>query len=113
MIGGHFVLVCQYNTKHLLYSKKYWCLGESRTTCEIIIDTDGFIKKELKGRIEIHDAQKRGIFVVMKDLRFTDAGHYWVGIDKIDADIMSLISITVSEGRRPLHYFAFAAHSGS
>ncbi|KAJ8265415.1 hypothetical protein COCON_G00145140 [Conger conger] len=97
VIGGSFILVCSYNTKQFLFSKKYWCLGESRSTCEIIKDTEGYVKKELKGRIEMHDLQKRGLVVMMKDLQFADTGHYWVGIDKIYADIMCPISITVSE----------------
>ncbi|XP_035239329.1 uncharacterized protein LOC118208596 [Anguilla anguilla] len=96
-IGGSFTLVCNYETKPFLFSKKYWCLGESRSTCEILMDTDGFTKRELKGRIQIHDARKNGLFVVMTDLRLADTGHYWVGIDKIYADLMSPISITVSE----------------
>ncbi|KAJ8372661.1 hypothetical protein AAFF_G00280330 [Aldrovandia affinis] len=96
-IGGSFTLTCQYDTGPFLFSQKYWCLGESRNTCEILTDTDGFTKEGLKGRIVIHDAHRRGLFVIMRDLQFADTGKYWVGINKMYADVMTKISITVSE----------------
>ncbi|KAG7472094.1 hypothetical protein MATL_G00104970 [Megalops atlanticus] len=96
-IGGSFTLVCQYDTNQYLFAKKYWCLGPSRSTCEILTDTDGFTKADVRGRIRIQDAYRRGLFIVMMDLRFADAGVYWVGIDKIYADIMTQISVKVTE----------------
>lgn len=44
------------------------------------------------------DAGRRGLFVKVRELRFDDAGVYWVGIDKIYADIMTWIKVVVTEG---------------
>ncbi|KAJ8257413.1 hypothetical protein GJAV_G00185330 [Gymnothorax javanicus] len=96
-VGSNFRLHCQYDTRRTRFSKKYWCLGEFRSSCSILMDTDGFTKRELKGRFVILDGYKRGLSVVMKDLKFSDTGYYWVGIDKMNADIMLRVSITVIE----------------
>uniref|UniRef100_A0A4W6FKE7 Immunoglobulin V-set domain-containing protein n=1 Tax=Lates calcarifer TaxID=8187 RepID=A0A4W6FKE7_LATCA len=77
-IGGEFVLVCKYDTNRYLFSKKYWCRGESRNTCEILI------------------AGRRGLFVKVTSLQFDDTGAYWVGIDKIYADIMTSVNVTTA-----------------
>ncbi|KAI1892692.1 hypothetical protein AGOR_G00136170 [Albula goreensis] len=45
----------------------------------------------------MQDALRRGLFVIMTDLQLADTAQYWVGIDKVYADIMTSISVTVSE----------------
>ncbi|KAI3357747.1 hypothetical protein L3Q82_016152 [Scortum barcoo] len=94
-IGGKFVLVCTYETKGFLYNKKYWCRGDSRNTCEILVDSDGVTKNTR--RAQIMDNGRRGLFVIVSDLQFDDAGVYWVGIDKIYADIMTKINVVITE----------------
>ncbi|KAI4896714.1 hypothetical protein NFI96_032880 [Prochilodus magdalenae] len=95
-VGETFNVACTYNSQYR-FSKKYWCLGESRGTCEILMDTDGFTKAELKNRAWITDAVYRGLHVLMTGLQLRDSGVYWVGIDKIYSDIMFKIHVEVKE----------------
>lgn len=97
-IGGEFILTCKYDTNRFLYNKKYWCQGETRDTCEILVDSEGRTRSRKTHRSRIVDARQRGLFVKVRDLRFDDAGMYWVGIDKIYADIMTSIKVVVTEG---------------
>eukprot|EP00066_Takifugu_rubripes_P011827 XP_011601093.1 PREDICTED: uncharacterized protein LOC105416302 [Takifugu rubripes] len=95
-IGGEFVIFCKYNTNNFLYSKKYWCQGESRLTCEILVDSD-FPARSKTGRAYIGDLGRRGLFVKVTGLHLEDTGVYWVGIDKINADIMTQVKVVVTE----------------
>ncbi|XP_036447246.1 uncharacterized protein LOC118822352 [Colossoma macropomum] len=96
-VGRRFNVACTYNTNQFRFSKKYWCLGESRSSCEIVMDTDGFTKAELKNRAQIIDAVYRGLHILMTGLQLRDSGVYWAGIDKIYADIMFKIQVEVTE----------------
>ncbi|XP_071333345.1 uncharacterized protein [Trachinotus anak] len=94
-IGGEFILICNYDTNRFLYSKKYWCRGDSRTTCEILVDSEHTDKTRQRSRII--DTGRRGLFVKVTNLRFDDAGVYWVGVDKIYADIMTLVKVVITK----------------
>ncbi|KAG7221687.1 hypothetical protein INR49_000054, partial [Caranx melampygus] len=94
-IGGEFILICRYDTNPFLFSKKYWCRGDSRSTCEILVDSEHVPKTSQ--RFQILDARRRGLFVKGTNLQYDDSGRYWVGIDKIYADIMTLIDVSVTE----------------
>uniref|UniRef100_A0A665V1N6 Immunoglobulin V-set domain-containing protein n=1 Tax=Echeneis naucrates TaxID=173247 RepID=A0A665V1N6_ECHNA len=96
-VGGEFTLKCDYNTKSFLFSKKYWCRGPSGHTCVIVMDSEQVHKSS--DRTHILDTPRYGLFVKVTQLQFEDAGTYWVGIDKIYADIMTSVvkvNITVS-----------------
>lgn len=97
-IGGEFTLRCKYDTKHFLFSKKYWCRGESHSTCEVLVDSERRTQSRVTHRSHVVDARRRGLFVKVKDLQFDDSGVYWVGIDKIYADIMTSVKLVVTEG---------------
>ncbi|KAJ0036300.1 hypothetical protein NQD34_004977 [Periophthalmus magnuspinnatus] len=92
-VGGEFVLCCTYNTDNFLFSKKYWCRGSSHRTCEVLADSE----TKTRQRWTVADATRRGLFIKVTGLRFEDAGMYWVGIDKIYADVMTSIEIVVTE----------------
>lgn len=96
-IGGEFILICEYDTNTFRYSKKYWCRGDSRSTCEILVDSESVAKNTQ--RSHIIDAVRRGLFVKVTDLQFDDTGVYWVGIDKIYADIMTSVNVVITEGK--------------
>uniref|UniRef100_UPI003AAF5E25 uncharacterized protein isoform X1 n=1 Tax=Centroberyx gerrardi TaxID=166262 RepID=UPI003AAF5E25 len=96
-VGSEFTLVCSYDTKSFRYSKKYWCRGDSRSTCEILMDSEGIAKTESRHRSHIIDAGTRGLFVKITGLLIKDTGVYWVGIDKIYSDIMASIKVVVTE----------------
>lgn len=94
-VGGEFILFCSYNTNHFLFSKKYWCKGSARNSCQIVVDSEKKVKNGQKSIIV--DAHRRGLYVKVIGLRFEDAGTYWVGIDKVYADIMTSVEIVVTE----------------
>lgn len=104
-IGGEFVILCKYDTNLFLFSKKYWCQGESKFTCEILVDSDNHVRSKT-GRVYVVDLRKRGLFVKVTGLRFEDTGKYWVGIDKIHADIMTPIKVVISEGENKTSQFS-------
>uniref|UniRef100_A0A8C9VQZ5 Ig-like domain-containing protein n=1 Tax=Scleropages formosus TaxID=113540 RepID=A0A8C9VQZ5_SCLFO len=97
IVGGSLMVMCKYNTHRFILSKKYWCHGDSRSTCEILADTEGFTKANVRDHFQIRDLRQKGLFVLMANLRLDDSGVYWIGIDKIYADIMSRIQVRVSE----------------
>ncbi|KAK1898333.1 CMRF35-like molecule 5 [Dissostichus eleginoides] len=91
-LGSDFLLSCSYENQ--LLSNKYWCRGESRTTCEVLVDSEG---KTRSTRVHIVDVRRRGLFVRVVDLQKGDSGVYWVGIDRPYADIMTSVSVVVTE----------------
>ncbi|KAL7859359.1 hypothetical protein SRHO_G00145060 [Serrasalmus rhombeus] len=97
-VGGRFNVACTYNTNQFRFSKKYWCLGESRSSCDIVMDTDGFTKAELKSRAQITETY-RTFNILMTGLQVGDNGVYWAAIDKMYADIMFKIQVEVKEGK--------------
>lgn len=108
-IGGEFLISCKYDTSRFRYSKKYWCQGESKYTCEILVDSDNHIRSKT-GRVYLVDLGKRGLFVKVTGLEFEDAGQYWVGIDKPNADVMTLIKVVVTEGENKTSQFNILLH---
>lgn len=98
-VGGEFILRCEYDTARFWYSKKYWCQGDSRQTCEILVDTEVYGKTKTTRRSIIVDAGKTGLFVKVTGLQLDDSGVYWVGIDKIYADIMTSVKVVITEGK--------------
>lgn len=51
-------------------------------------------------RAQILDANRRGLFVKVTNLQIEDSDVYWIGIDKIYADIMVSVRVVVTEGKR-------------
>lgn len=82
-----------------MFSKKYWCRGESHSTCRVLVDSEGRTQSRVTHRSYVVDARRKGLFVKVKNLQFDDTGVYWVGIDKIYADIMTSVKVTVTEGK--------------
>ncbi|KAM9445661.1 uncharacterized protein Hap1MRO34_024417 [Clarias gariepinus] len=96
-IGKEINVFCTYNAKQFLYSKKYWCLGESRSTCEVMMDTDGFTTPRLRKKARIYEIRPRTFYIQMTGVQLEDTGIYWAAIDKIYADIMFMIKVVVTE----------------
>ncbi len=63
------------------------------------MDSEGGTKTTNTHRSHIIDLRRRGLYVRVTDLNFDDTGAYWVGIDKIYADIMTSIKVVVTEGK--------------
>lgn len=62
------------------------------------MDSEGRTRSRVTHRTLVVDARRKGLFVKVKNLQFDDTGVYWVGIDKIYADIMTCVSLVVTEG---------------
>ncbi|XP_041802301.1 polymeric immunoglobulin receptor-like isoform X2 [Chelmon rostratus] len=96
-VGGEFMLVCKYDTNTFRYNKKYWCQGDAKSSCAIVADSEGVTKTKNTHRSHVIDARRRGLFVKVTHLQFEDAGVYWVGIDKVYADIMTSVNVVITE----------------
>ncbi|XP_028265545.1 uncharacterized protein LOC114438415 [Parambassis ranga] len=95
-VGGEFILACQYDSSRYLYSKKYWCRGDSRNTCQILVHSEEIKRNTQRSHI-IERIGRRALFVRVTNLRLDDADVYWVGIDKIYADIMTSVKVVITE----------------
>ncbi|KAK2885548.1 hypothetical protein Q8A67_016385 [Cirrhinus molitorella] len=60
------------------------------------MDTDGYTHAAHRTRAQIIDSVSRGLIVNIRDLKLDDSGIYWVAIEKIYADIMTRIQVTVT-----------------
>ncbi|NWS77470.1 PIGR protein, partial [Crotophaga sulcirostris] len=78
-VGGSVPVKCHYDPKGS-YEKKYLCRWKE-ASCELLVDSDGFVHESYKGRIRIASRdQENGTYtVVMSHLREEDAGWYWCG----------------------------------
>lgn len=66
-----------------------------------MMDSDGRVNAA--HRSHIIDARRRGLYVKITDLQLDDTGLYWVGIDKIYADIMVSVNVVVTHGKKTAH----------
>ncbi|KAG9269077.1 hypothetical protein AMEX_G16055 [Astyanax mexicanus] len=98
-IGRTLNLACTFHANRYRFSRKYWCAGESRSTCEILMDTDGFTKAQLRSRARIAETGFKNFHIQITGLQLSDTGVYWVGIEKDYADIMVKIQLEVTEGK--------------
>ncbi|XP_041859178.1 uncharacterized protein LOC121651231 [Melanotaenia boesemani] len=96
-IGGEFIITCKYDTRSFLFSKKYWCRGTSRSTCEILVDSEGVARTEYTHRSRVLDARRGGAVVKVSNLQKDDSGVFWIGIDKIYADVMISFTVVITE----------------
>ncbi|NWW49035.1 PIGR protein, partial [Pedionomus torquatus] len=62
--------------------KRFWCkLG--RTSCALIADTDGYVRRNYKGRILITSQESSGAFkILINDLKNVDFGLYKCGMGR-------------------------------
>uniref|UniRef100_A0A8C6L6D2 Uncharacterized protein n=1 Tax=Nothobranchius furzeri TaxID=105023 RepID=A0A8C6L6D2_NOTFU len=102
-----------HESTRILDVKKYWCRGSSRRTCEVLLDSDGVTKGSYTHRSHIVDARRRGLFVKVTQLQAKDSGEYWIGIDKIYADIMTSVTLKVTKGKKTRYLGHFTNPSGA
>uniref|UniRef100_A0A8C3HPJ3 Ig-like domain-containing protein n=1 Tax=Chrysemys picta bellii TaxID=8478 RepID=A0A8C3HPJ3_CHRPI len=99
MEGTSTTITCSYDRGRYKFSRKYWCHGRSRSSCDILGDTDNFVKSEYNGRLLLLDNKRGDFLVTMHQLVEEDSGMYWCGIQKPYADIMTAVKLTVTEGK--------------
>ncbi|XP_077610231.1 CMRF35-like molecule 2 isoform X2 [Crocuta crocuta] len=79
-LGGSLSVQCQYEEDYRTY-KKYWCRGQSESTCDKIVETN---VEEKRGRVSIRDHPDSLTFIVtMENLTAEDTGSYWCRIQKV------------------------------
>ncbi|XP_029785097.1 CMRF35-like molecule 2 [Suricata suricatta] len=82
-LGGSLSVQCQYEKEYQGY-KKYWCRGQSESTCDKIVETNVEEKEEKSGRVSIRDhADSLTFTVTMENLTADDTGSYWCRIQNI------------------------------
>ncbi|KAH1171326.1 hypothetical protein KIL84_006944 [Mauremys mutica] len=82
-----------------MFNRKYWCRGGSRSSCDVLGDTENFVKSEYKERLSLLDNRRGYFLVTMHQLVEEDSGMYWCGIQRPYADIMTAVKLTVTEGQ--------------
>lgn len=98
-VGRDINVICRFDLNNFIFSKKYWCHGESRNTCEVLMDTDGFTTSRLKNKARIYQSSFQTFNILITGVQLEDTGIYWAGIDKLYADIMFRINVVVTEGK--------------
>lgn len=68
------------------------------------MDSDNLVRSKTD-RVLVTDLGQRGLIVKVTGLQFGDAGEYWVGIDKMYADVMTPIKVVVTEGENEAFQF--------
>ncbi|XP_035304058.1 CMRF35-like molecule 3 isoform X2 [Cricetulus griseus] len=91
---GSLTVRCRYDSRWK-DNKKYWCRGADLNACEILVKTNTS-EKLVKNRVSIRDDQIDLIFTVtMEDLRISDAGIYWCGIDRVGYDPSFKVNVNI------------------
>ncbi|XP_048467769.1 polymeric immunoglobulin receptor-like [Rhincodon typus] len=99
-VGQSVTIRCKYN-KYYRTSPKYWCKGDNREDCVILIETQGPRKTNSGGRIIIAVDDDAGeFFVTMERLTKNDQGLYWCGISRFLWDLLSPVELNVAEGTK-------------
>ncbi|CAO2646010.1 CMRF35-like molecule 5 [Lemmus lemmus] len=104
MVSGHeqgsLTVRCRYDSFWKNH-KKYWCRGADWNKCEILVQTDTSEKLVKKNRVSIRDNQRDFIFTVtMEELRLSDAGIYWCGIERIGYDHKFKVNVNIDPAQR-------------
>nr|XP_048308017.1 CMRF35-like molecule 1 isoform X2 [Myodes glareolus] len=98
MVSGHergsLTVRCRYHSKWKNYMK-YWCRGADWSACETLVKTDmeQLVKKD---RVSIRDDQTDFVVTVtMEELRISDAGVYWCGIERTGFDHKFKVNVNI------------------
>uniref|UniRef100_A0A8C3XRU3 Immunoglobulin domain-containing protein n=1 Tax=Chelydra serpentina TaxID=8475 RepID=A0A8C3XRU3_CHESE len=100
-LGGSVSVQCQYNERYQNY-KKYWCIGEKRLFCSIVVQTDSSEAEAAGDRVSIQDNHKQRTFTVtMESLTQSDQDVYWCGIKRsiFYGDNMFAVNVSVFPGK--------------
>uniref|UniRef100_A0A670KGW6 Ig-like domain-containing protein n=1 Tax=Podarcis muralis TaxID=64176 RepID=A0A670KGW6_PODMU len=96
--GRSTTITCFYDMEYR-FDNKYWCRGSSRTSCDILGETNKFVKWNYKSRLTLLDNRKGVFWVTMHQLTEDDSGTYWCGIERPFADIMTSVKLKVNKGK--------------
>ncbi|XP_035244972.1 CMRF35-like molecule 3 isoform X2 [Anguilla anguilla] len=93
--GESRTFCCRYD-KDYTHRDKYWCRGESFSSCRIVVTSLG----PQSGRTSLKD--RRGIrkfCVTIKDLKVQDSGAYWCAISAWGPDIHVAVALSIDAAR--------------
>ncbi|XP_075049860.1 uncharacterized protein LOC142110235 isoform X2 [Mixophyes fleayi] len=95
--GETLSVVCRYHTDYSTHSK-YWCKGEERQSCNVLITSDNS-QMVINGRFSIVDNQESHTFTVTTSgMRPKDSDTYQCGIYRFFSDTMFPVKVTVLPG---------------
>ncbi|CAI5671756.1 unnamed protein product [Oreochromis niloticus] len=95
--GGSLTVQCRYGS-HYADHVKYWCHGWWRISCKILPPIDETSSAN-PNKVSIFDDPARFMFTVtMNDLKETDSGWYWCGVELAGADDMDYTEVKVIHG---------------
>uniref|UniRef100_A0A8C5P3K1 Immunoglobulin domain-containing protein n=1 Tax=Jaculus jaculus TaxID=51337 RepID=A0A8C5P3K1_JACJA len=95
---GSLIVKCHYGSSWKTYTK-YWCQGPDWKSCRTLVTTNSeqLVKKD---RVSIKDNQKSLVFTVtMENLRRSDAGTYWCGIERTGVDPGFEVNVVIDPGK--------------
>uniref|UniRef100_A0A3P8YDD5 Immunoglobulin V-set domain-containing protein n=1 Tax=Esox lucius TaxID=8010 RepID=A0A3P8YDD5_ESOLU len=81
VVGGRVIIKCSYTLAET--SIKYFCKGICLTESGILIQTQDSENCTEKGRYSIFDFRNGVFAVTIKDLKKSDSGTYWCGVDRV------------------------------
>ncbi|XP_036125395.1 CMRF35-like molecule 5 [Molossus molossus] len=90
---------CHYDPGYESY-KKWWCLGEAWSSCEILLETSGSEQRVQGDRVAIKDDHSaRAFAVTVEKLRRRDEGFYWCGIERSGTDLGHQVRVLVGPAK--------------
>ncbi|NXJ11771.1 CLM1 protein, partial [Odontophorus gujanensis] len=93
--GETLSLRCWYARGYESYNK-YWCRGAARGSCRKVVETAGTEVPRRHGRVSIADNRLFCVVLLtVEELSREDAGSYWCGVERVGADIMGPVTLTV------------------
>ncbi|NWH69655.1 PIGR protein, partial [Piaya cayana] len=96
-VGDALSVKCHSDPKEN-YEKKYLCRWKA-ASCELLVDSDGFVHESYQGKIQITGSQREnGTFtVLMSYLREEDAGWYWCGAKNRHREHTSSVKLLIQK----------------
>ncbi|KAG9270825.1 CMRF35-like molecule 5 [Astyanax mexicanus] len=96
--GGSVEINCSYKDSYI-YSKHYFCRDPCRYF-DVLIETQKADIVVSKGRYSIlNTVNAQSVSVTIKNLRLTDSGVYYCGVDKRGSDIFTKVEISVRKAQ--------------
>ncbi|XP_034150351.1 CMRF35-like molecule 6 [Esox lucius] len=95
VVGGQVVIKCKHTFASI--NDKYFC-KDSCTGSDILIRTRDNKNYTENGRYSIFDFRNGVVTVTIKDLKKSDSGTYWCGVERVLMDSYQEVFLRVEEG---------------
>ncbi|XP_071988231.1 CMRF35-like molecule 7 [Engystomops pustulosus] len=94
--GETLVVTCSYNSNFDNY-KKYWCRGDGRSSCHIIVQSQDCGTEGCRASM-VDDPRSHRFNVTMVKMRPEDSDTYQCGIERHGLDLMTPMKVSVLPG---------------